>query len=136
MGLINRTASLSLAVGAGKCDAGCRIALNGREGLIAGVEREHAEKQKLRAEEVRADAQAARERLTPLETRLARLLATIPVEMQREGLSLRTASVAAGSCPANSTPGGVTVNTADTETAVTPRFGLLWRPEQWVSLRS
>jgi iron complex outermembrane receptor protein len=32
-----------------------------------------------------------------------------------------------------SAPGGTTVNTADTETALTPRFGLTWRPEQWVS---
>jgi hypothetical protein len=35
-----------------------------------------------------ANLQAARERLTPLEDRLARLLATIPIEIQREGLSL------------------------------------------------
>jgi hypothetical protein len=45
-----------------------------------------------RAEQDRADeevaAQAARERLTPLEDRLARLLATIPLSIQREGLSL------------------------------------------------
>lgn len=41
-----------------------------------------------RDEEARAAAQAARERLTPLEVRLARVLATIPVEVQREGLSL------------------------------------------------
>lgn len=35
-----------------------------------------------------AEATAARERLTPLEDRLKRLLATIPIEVQREGLSL------------------------------------------------
>ena len=34
------------------------------------------------------EAQAARERLTPLENRLARLLSTIPIEVQRDGLSL------------------------------------------------
>ena len=33
-------------------------------------------------------ARTARERLTPLEDRLAKLLATIPAEVQREGLSL------------------------------------------------
>jgi hypothetical protein len=44
--------------------------------------------QKDREEKERAAAQTARERLTPLEDRLARLLATIPVEVQREGLSL------------------------------------------------
>jgi hypothetical protein len=33
-------------------------------------------------------SQAARERLVPLEERLSRLLATIPSEIQREGLSL------------------------------------------------
>ena len=43
-----------------------------------------------RAEQERAAAQAARERLTPLEDRLARLLASIPVDIQREGLSLPT----------------------------------------------
>lgn len=41
-------------------------------------------------EKARAEAQAARVRLTPLEDRLERLLATIPVELQREGLSLTT----------------------------------------------
>jgi|GEM_PF-3297085 len=35
-------------------------------------------------------ADDARERLTPLQERLARLLATIPEEVQREGLSLTT----------------------------------------------
>lgn len=56
--------------------------------LNAAVEREHAEQQKARDEEARTNIQAARERLTPVEERLARLLATIPVELQREGLSL------------------------------------------------
>ena len=41
-----------------------------------------------RAERERANVQAARERLTPLEERLSRLLTTIPIEVQREGLSL------------------------------------------------
>jgi hypothetical protein len=41
-----------------------------------------------RGEKDRADIQAARERLTPIEERLARVLATIPIELQREGLSL------------------------------------------------
>ena len=36
----------------------------------------------------KAEATAARERLTPLEDRLAKLLATIPAEVQCEGLSL------------------------------------------------
>jgi hypothetical protein len=40
-----------------------------------------------RAERERADTQA-RERLTPLETRVARLLMTIPLGVQYEGLSL------------------------------------------------
>jgi hypothetical protein len=38
-----------------------------------------------------AEAQAARERLTPL--RVARALATIPIELQHEGLSLLTLQV-------------------------------------------
>jgi hypothetical protein len=52
--------------------------------LNAAVEAERAQ----RAEKDRADVQAARERLTPLETRLARVLETIPRELQAEGLSL------------------------------------------------
>ena len=47
-----------------------------------------AVEQAQRAEKERAATQAARERLTPLEERLSRLLATIPSEIQREGLSL------------------------------------------------
>ncbi len=35
-----------------------------------------------------AEAKAARERLTPQDERLTPLLATIPIEVQREGLSL------------------------------------------------
>lgn len=53
-------------------------------GLAAIVEAEHAQE----AERQRAYEAAARERLTPLEVRLARLLTTIPLEVQREGLSL------------------------------------------------
>lgn len=52
--------------------------------LNAAVERDRAQ----RAEKQLAATKAARERLTPLEERLARLLATIPIELQREGLSL------------------------------------------------
>ncbi len=52
--------------------------------LNARVERDRAQ----RAEQRRAEAEAVRERLTPLEERLARLLDTIPIAIQREGLSL------------------------------------------------
>jgi hypothetical protein len=43
-----------------------------------------------REERAKAEVQAARQRLTPLDERLARLLATIPAELQAEGLSLTT----------------------------------------------
>jgi hypothetical protein len=56
--------------------------------LNAAVEAERVKREARRDEQARAAAQAARERLTPLEDRLARLLATIPIEVQREGLSL------------------------------------------------
>lgn len=46
------------------------------------------EEQARQAERHKAETQSARERLSPLEDRLARLLATIPDEIQREGLSL------------------------------------------------
>ncbi|HTQ23746.1 MAG TPA: hypothetical protein VMI09_03560, partial [Candidatus Binataceae bacterium] len=48
------------------------------------------EKARAEAEAARVEAEAARVRLTPLGDRLARLLATIPIEVQREGLSLST----------------------------------------------
>ena len=51
------------------------------------------EKARAEAEAARAEAEAARVRLTPLEDRLARLLGTIPIEVQREGLSLSTLQV-------------------------------------------
>jgi hypothetical protein len=50
----------------------------------AAVERDRVQ----RAEKERGDTQAARERLTPSEERLSRLLNTIPIELKREGLSL------------------------------------------------
>lgn len=52
--------------------------------LNALVEEEAA----LRAKQKLQSTNAARTRLTPLEDRLARLLKSIPVELQREGLSL------------------------------------------------
>ena len=51
---------------------------------------EREEKARAEADAARAEAEAARVRLTPLGDRLARLLATIPIEVQREGLSLST----------------------------------------------
>ena len=54
------------------------------------IEGSAARAQAQRAEQEQAEAQAARERLVPLGERLARLLAAIPIEVQREGLSLTT----------------------------------------------
>jgi hypothetical protein len=55
---------------------------------IAQLNAAVAIEQAQRAELELAATKAARERLTPLEERLSRLLATIPVEVRREGLSL------------------------------------------------
>ena len=54
--------------------------------LIAEAAAEEAR----REEKKRAEIQAVRERFTPLEERLGRLLATVPMGIQREGLSLST----------------------------------------------
>ncbi len=54
--------------------------------LNAAVEKENARVE----EQKRGATKAARDRLTPLEDRLARLLETIPLELQREGLSLKS----------------------------------------------
>jgi hypothetical protein len=52
---------------------------------VAAAAQARREKQELVAAHV---AQGARERLTPLEDRLSRLLSTIPPEVQSEGVSL------------------------------------------------
>jgi hypothetical protein len=59
----------------------------------ADAKARRANEQALRGQRASAEAQAARERLKPLDERLARLLATIPVEVQQEGLSLTALQV-------------------------------------------
>jgi hypothetical protein len=56
--------------------------------LMAVAETEHAKHQAQREEQACAEAQAARERLVPLDVRLKRLLDTIPPEVQTDGISL------------------------------------------------
>jgi hypothetical protein len=56
--------------------------------LKANFEREQARQAEERAGQERIRTQAARERLTPLEERLRRLLDTIPRGLQAEGLPL------------------------------------------------
>jgi hypothetical protein len=56
--------------------------------LQKSAEENRAKHQAQRDEKARAEVEAARVRLTPLEDRLTRLLATIPPDVQREGLSL------------------------------------------------
>ncbi len=63
-------------------------------GLNAMIEGGRTEANARREAEACASAQAARERLTPLEDRLARLLATIPPEVLDEGLRLPTLQAA------------------------------------------
>jgi hypothetical protein len=58
------------------------------ECLPRWIECSVASEQAQRQEMERVAKQTLRERLTPLQERLARLLATIPIEIQREGLSL------------------------------------------------
>ena len=58
--------------------------------LEAAAEARRAAEQARRDEKASAEAEAVRVRLTPLEDRLTRLLATIPLDVQREGLSLTT----------------------------------------------
>jgi hypothetical protein len=58
--------------------------------LNAAAEASRTAEQARRDEKAHIEAKAARERLTPLDKRLARLLATIPPTVQREGLSLAT----------------------------------------------
>jgi hypothetical protein len=52
------------------------------------AEARRTEGQARREEQASAEAKAARERLTPLDERLGRLLATIPPQLLAEGLSL------------------------------------------------
>lgn len=62
--------------------------------MTAYVSRIDAELRREQVQRTEAEEMEARERLTPLEARLARLLGTIPVELQREGLSLPTLQAA------------------------------------------
>lgn len=55
---------------------------------VKSLNRSMAEEQARIAERKSAEIQTARDRLATLEDRLARLLATIPDDIQREGLSL------------------------------------------------
>lgn len=57
------------------------------------LEKERERQEKQRVESERVAVLAARERLTPLEERLGRLLTGIPLEVQRAGLSLRTLQI-------------------------------------------
>jgi hypothetical protein len=87
------------------------------QALQRKLERERAEQQLQRDEEVRAAAQAVREKLVPLESGLARLLNSIPIELQREGLSLpsQQASLRArwrGSCHPGEKPRILRSNTS------------------------
>jgi len=52
------------------------------------VEEDRAKRQARRDEESRAETEAAKAKLAPLEARLARLLATIPREILEDGLSI------------------------------------------------
>jgi hypothetical protein len=56
--------------------------------VVADTEAQRAKEQAWREERSAAEKKEARARLTPLDDRLARLLKTIPIEVQREGLSL------------------------------------------------
>lgn len=52
------------------------------------IERHRQEQRDRAAQEQQKAEHEARDRLTPLETRLARLLVTIPRDVQKEGISL------------------------------------------------
>lgn len=54
------------------------------------VERDRGRGEAQKLAESEAEVRAARERLTPLYDRVARLLSAIPYEVQREGLALAT----------------------------------------------
>jgi len=58
--------------------------------LRASAQAEIAERNKIHEAEKQVEQMAVRERLIPLELRLKKLLATIPVEIQAEGLALTT----------------------------------------------
>jgi hypothetical protein len=56
--------------------------------LEAAAKANRDKRQAERDEKARAEAEATRVRLTPLDARLTRLLATVPIDVPREGLSL------------------------------------------------
>jgi hypothetical protein len=58
--------------------------------LMRQAERVFAQEAEQCAEQERAKLNNARERLTPLHERVEKLLSTIPIDLQREGLALAT----------------------------------------------
>src|SRR5271163_3385398 len=68
------------AVDIGDCHA-ARIRCHAKK----SAEQNRAKEQARREEQARTEAEAARVRLTPLDERLTRLLAMVPLEVQREG---------------------------------------------------
>lgn len=99
-----------------------------------------AAEQARRDEKARAETQAARARLTPLEDRLTRLLATIPIGLQREGLSLASLQASLrGRWRGNCHPGelGAAMRQLGFQRARRWRgdpesFRALWYPSQWL----
>ena len=76
--------------------------------LNARAEAKRAKQRAEREKRAYMEAKAARERLTPLEDRLRRVLATIPANVQREGLSLPSLQTALrGRWRGNAHPGHV-----------------------------
>jgi hypothetical protein len=81
--------------------------------LEAAAKANRDKRQAGRDDKARAEAEAARVRLTPLDARLTRLLATIPVEVQREGLSLSSLQASLrGRSRGNCHPGDLGVHCA------------------------
>jgi hypothetical protein len=73
---------------------------------LSGLNRCVSDEESRLVEKKRAESQAMRERLTPLEDRLSRLLGTITIEIQREGLSLASLqSSLRGRCRGSCHPG-------------------------------
>jgi len=73
--------------------------------LEAEAKARRAAEQARRDENARAEAEAVRVRLTPLEGRLTRLLVTIPPDVMREGLSLSSLQASLRRSRGNCHPG-------------------------------
>jgi hypothetical protein len=93
--------SVGMVLASGDGNSTCGIAIPPQEAILKAyieqlnraVEEENRRREACKLSQTQAASAAAREKLAPLDTRVARLLAAVPPEVQCEGLSLQAVQI-------------------------------------------